>query len=44
MSRKFQLPCNTPFKVSQNAIDIEEQVNEGNAKLDTLMVEGCGRA
>ncbi len=43
MSRKLQLPCNTPLRVFQNAINIDEQVNEGNAKLDTLMVKGYGR-
>ncbi len=42
MSRNLQLPSNTPFKVFQNDINIDEQVNEGNAKLDTLMVEGYG--
>ncbi len=43
MSRKLQLPCNTRLRVFQNAINIDEQVNEGNAKLDTLMVKGYGR-
>ncbi len=43
MSRKLQLPCNTPLRVFQNAINIDEQVNENNAKLYTLMVEGYGR-